>query len=59
MTVVSDQELEQQIRAVRIERSAAAVLIDQAGDLRRALLRDHLRTRAGIRPVSLRLRVYG
>jgi len=33
--------LEQQIRAVSIERSAAAVLIDQAGDLRRALLRDH------------------
>ncbi len=33
--------LEQQIRAVSIERSAAAVLIDQAGDLRRTLLRDH------------------
>jgi hypothetical protein len=33
--------LQQQIRAVSIERSAAAVLIDQAGDLRRALLRDH------------------
>jgi hypothetical protein len=33
--------LQQQIRAVSIERSAAAVLIDQAGDLRRALLLDH------------------
>ena len=33
--------LQQQLRAVSIERSAAAVLIDQAGDLRRALLRDH------------------